>query len=196
MSTREPLVLLVDARAHAAWRPRATASAHVDRPAVDLDPPGLDARDVEQVVDEVDEPVGRQLDDVDELALALVRPPRRTSSSTKPLIDVSGLRSSCEAVATNSLLSRSSRARSVASRTVHTMPAVVLERRGGDEQRAAVALERLLHRRHGIVFVSPAPEWRRAGRSRICEFSRFPATENSGPSLEPMTVWSEMSIVI
>ena len=46
----------------------------------------------------------------------------RSSSSTNPLIDVSGLRSSCDAVATNSLLARSSRARSLMSRTVHTTP--------------------------------------------------------------------------
>jgi len=46
----------------------------------------------------------------------------RCRSSTKPLIEVSGLRSSCEAVATNSLLARSNRARSVVSRTVQTTP--------------------------------------------------------------------------
>ncbi len=50
-------------------------------------------------------------------------PSPAASSSTNPLIEVSGLRSSCEAVATNSLLSRSSRIRSVASRIVHTVPA-------------------------------------------------------------------------
>ena len=49
-------------------------------------------------------------------------PSERDKSSTKPLIDVSGLRSSCDAVATNSDLSRSSRARSEMSRIVHTMP--------------------------------------------------------------------------
>ena len=52
-----------------------------------------------------------------------------SSSSTKPLIEVNGLRSSCEAVATNSLLARSSRARSLMSRTVHTMPAWALPSR-------------------------------------------------------------------
>ena len=46
----------------------------------------------------------------------------RSSSSTKPLIEVSGLRSSCDAVATKSVLARSSRARSVTSRTVQTTP--------------------------------------------------------------------------
>ena len=45
--------------------------ADVDRAPVDLDVVGLDPRDVEQVVDEVDESIGRFEDDVDELALAL-----------------------------------------------------------------------------------------------------------------------------
>ena len=51
-----------------------------------------------------------------------IEPGERSSNSTNPLIDVSGLRSSCDAVATNSLLARSSRARSVVSRIVHTIP--------------------------------------------------------------------------
>ena len=59
----------------------------------------------------------------------------RSSSSTNPLIEVSGLRSSCEAVATNSLLARSRRARSVMSRTVQTTPSSGAEPRGGDGQR-------------------------------------------------------------
>ncbi len=45
--------------------------ADIDRAPVDLDVVGLDPRHVEQVVDELDEPVGRLEDDVDELALAL-----------------------------------------------------------------------------------------------------------------------------
>ncbi len=49
-------------------------------------------------------------------------PSDRDRSSTNPLIDVSGLRSSCEAVATNSDFSRSSRARSEMSRIVQTAP--------------------------------------------------------------------------
>ncbi len=50
------------------------------------------------------------------------RPSVSASSSTNPLIEVSGLRSSCEAVATNSLFRCSSRARSDTSRTVQTCP--------------------------------------------------------------------------
>ena len=67
----EPLGLLVDPRAHQRGD-LADGVGHVGRPAVDLDAAGLDARDVEQVVDQVDEPVGGQLDDLDELALAVV----------------------------------------------------------------------------------------------------------------------------
>ena len=48
----------------------------------------------------------------------------RARSSTKPLMEVRGLRSSWETVATNSLLRRSRRARSVTSRTVQTTPSV------------------------------------------------------------------------
>ena len=55
-----------------------------------------------------------------------------SSSSMKPLIDVSGLRSSCDAVATKSLLACSRRARSVMSRSVHTTPP------SGPARRAAV----------------------------------------------------------
>ncbi len=55
-----------------------------------------------------------------------------SSSSMKPLIDVSGLRSSCEAVATKSLLACSRRARSVMSRSVQTTPP------SGPARRAAV----------------------------------------------------------
>ncbi len=54
------------------------------------------------------------------------------SSSMKPLIEVSGLRSSCDAVATKSLLACSRRARSVMSRSVHTTPP------SGPASRAAV----------------------------------------------------------
>ncbi len=43
--------------------------ADVDRPTVDLDMVGLDPRYVEQIVDEVDQPVGGAQDDLDELAL-------------------------------------------------------------------------------------------------------------------------------
>ena len=50
----------------------------------------------------------------------------------KPLIEVSGLRSSCDAVATKSLLACSRRARSVMSRSVHTTPP------SGPARRAAV----------------------------------------------------------
>ena len=64
----------------------------------------------------------------------------RSSSSTKPLIDVSGLRSSCEAVATNSLLARSSRARSLMSRTVHTTPSDSLPERAAVTARVAVVV--------------------------------------------------------
>ena len=97
--------------------------ADVDRPAVDLDAPGLQPRDVEQVVDEVDEAVGRDAARCrGTRAGASSRPSPARSSSTKPLIEVSGQRSSCEAVATNSLLRRSRRARSVASRIVQTTP--------------------------------------------------------------------------
>src|SRR6185312_6980132 len=45
--------------------------ADIDRAPVDLDVIGFDPRDVEQVVDQVDEPVGRLQDDVDELPLAI-----------------------------------------------------------------------------------------------------------------------------
>ena len=45
--------------------------AHVDRPPVDLHVVGLDAGHVEQVVDQLDQPVGRLQDDLDELALAI-----------------------------------------------------------------------------------------------------------------------------
>ncbi len=45
--------------------------ADIDRAARDLDAVGLDPGHVEQVVDELDKPVGRAQDDVDELALAL-----------------------------------------------------------------------------------------------------------------------------
>ncbi len=66
----------------------------------------------------------------------------RWSSSTKPLMEVSGLRSSCEAVATNSLFARSSRARSVVSRTVQTNAVrLVGEHRGGHGERAALVLD-------------------------------------------------------
>ena len=54
------------------------------------------------------------------------------SSSMKPLIEVSGLRSSCDAVATKSLLACSRRARSVMSRSVQTTPP------SGPARRAAV----------------------------------------------------------
>ena len=66
----ELLVLLLDPRPHQLGD-LADRLADVDRAAVDLDVVGLDARDVEQVVDELDEPVGRAQDDLDELALAL-----------------------------------------------------------------------------------------------------------------------------
>ena len=112
-----------------------TVVAQVDAARLDLELAGLDARDVEQVVDELDEPVGRLQRDADELALALgevlvARSSR--SSSMKPLIDVSGLRSSCDAVATKSLLACSRRARSVMSRSVQTTPP------SGPPRRAAV----------------------------------------------------------
>ena len=68
----------------------------------------------------------------------------RPSSSTNPLIEVSGLRSSCEAVATKSLFIRSRRARSDTSRMVHTRPAPRAggQPAGGGRQRAAVDLDR------------------------------------------------------
>ena len=95
---------------------------HVGGRAMDLELPGLDARDVEQVAHQVHQPVGREQNHFDELALACRRAPSdRPRSSTKPLIEVSGLRSSCEAVATNSVFIRSSRARSEMSRIVHTI---------------------------------------------------------------------------
>ena len=56
----ELLALLVDARAHQRRRPRGRPRARSVGAAVDLDAARLDARDVEQVVDEVDEAVGRQ----------------------------------------------------------------------------------------------------------------------------------------
>ena len=62
----------------------------------------------------------------------------RSSSSTNPLIEVSGLRSSCDAVATNSDLARSSRARSVMSRTVQTTPSESLPSCRGGDRRACV----------------------------------------------------------
>ena len=78
------LVLLGDPRTHQLGD-LADGLADVDRPALDLDVVGLDPRDVEQVVDEVDQPVGGAQDDLDELALAVghllrraVRAARRT----------------------------------------------------------------------------------------------------------------------
>ena len=114
----------------------------VDRTPVDLELTRLDARDVEQVVDEVDEPVRREQDDVERTRAGARRgPSERASSSTKPLIEVSGLRSSCEAVATNSLFSRSRRARSEMSRIVQTTPSPSRPSRGGDGERAVVAVD-------------------------------------------------------
>ena len=45
--------------------------ADVDWTAVDLNPVGLDPRHVQQVIDEIDEPIGGAQNDVDELALAV-----------------------------------------------------------------------------------------------------------------------------
>ncbi len=61
--------------------------ADVDRAAVDLDVVGLDPRDVEQVVDELDQSVGRLEDDLDELALALGHALRRALEQLDEALD-------------------------------------------------------------------------------------------------------------
>jgi hypothetical protein len=70
----QALALALEARAQ---EPRDLVDdlAEVGRAQVDLEAAGLEARDVEQVVDEVDEPVGRLADDVDELPLAVGQRP-------------------------------------------------------------------------------------------------------------------------
>ena len=65
----ERLVLGGDPRAHQLGN-LPDGLADVDRARVDLDVVGLETGDVEQVVDEIDEPVGGALDDVQELQLA------------------------------------------------------------------------------------------------------------------------------
>ena len=96
----------------------------------------------------------------------------RCSSSTKPLIDVRGLRSSCEAVATNSLLARSSRARSVVSRTVHTIA-------GGSSGSLAAVTARLRPPCSTIISADSAAS--SGGRGLSSESTR-PPTVSSGTS--------------
>src|SRR5205814_1579682 len=67
----QALVLAVQARAQE-QRDLADDVGEVGGAAVDLDAAGLNARHVEQVVDEVDEAIRAELDDLDELPLAVV----------------------------------------------------------------------------------------------------------------------------
>ena len=70
---------------------------------LELDPVRLDLRDEQQILDELVQPLGAAPDHV-EVRAARVSPRLSSSSciiSRKPEIDVSGVRSSCETVATN-----------------------------------------------------------------------------------------------
>ena len=82
----ELLVLVGDPRPHQ-LDDLLDGLADVDRTAVDLDVIGLDARHVEQVVDEVDEAVGRLEDDLDELALSLGHALRRALQQLDESLD-------------------------------------------------------------------------------------------------------------
>ena len=100
-----------------------TTSPEVARARVDLDPPRLDRATSSRSLTRSTSRFGATAGSPRANSRCFASSPsERASSSTKPLIDVSGLRSSCEAVATNSVFSRSSRARSEMSRTVQTTP--------------------------------------------------------------------------
>ena len=78
--------------------------------------PRLDARELEEVVDQMPQPLGVAQDHVEELAPSLGRDlAPRSSVSAKPRIAVSGVRSSWETFATKSRRTVSSRRSSVTS---------------------------------------------------------------------------------
>ena len=88
---------------------RLTTSATAWGLGVQFELAGLDLRDVEDVVDDADEAVGVRQRHVHQRARD---PDRRSGSSASsnwsaPLMEVSGVRSSCETIETNSLLRRS-----------------------------------------------------------------------------------------
>ena len=115
--------LLVGGRARRP-RPRATRAPRRRPARAQLDPLRLDLRDQQQVLDERVQPLGAAADHVEVLAPARRRA-RASSSciiSRKPEIDVSGVRSSCETVATNASRIRSSSRSAVTSRSVQMRP--------------------------------------------------------------------------
>ena len=99
----------------------------VDRVELELDAPRLDLRDQQQILDEAVQSLGAAADHV-EIRLPGLADPCSSSCiiSRKPEIDVSGVRSSCDTVATNASRMRSSSRSAVTSRSVQTRP---IERR-------------------------------------------------------------------
>jgi hypothetical protein len=112
---------------------------------------GLDARQVEQVVDELAQASAVAFDDVDELdcGLGVVSMAMRRVSAAERT-DATGVRSSCDTLATKSRRTVSSRRISVTSNSTRTRA------RGSPESRAACT-----RRRRGLMpptSISPTPD--------------------------------------
>ena len=91
----------------------------VDRLEARLDPAGLDPGEVEQGVDQLAQPQGVAVDDLELLAhprVALEPPAEARSSATGPMISVSGVRNSWLTLVKKSVFARSSSASASARR--------------------------------------------------------------------------------